>query len=368
MKNLLLMAAVVLGAGCGQGQPRAGSAAGGNPVPAIGAGVPAPGGGESFLFCTWNVDKRNAVDRFYDEGFADEAELRKLKFDRIASALLKMNDGRGPDIIACQEVESVRAAEMLTGVLNAKVKDPALRYKSFAMKNLDAGRHIAPCVISRLQQSQVFTKLHGRDLRILETRVYANGHELVIFATHWTSQLKQNDGGTGEGGRYNYARTLRQATAPIFKKNNNADVLICGDFNCTPDSKEVLDGLGARGDKAKVKPEDDPLLFDLLAGKPNAQFGTLWYNNAPLIYDHIVVSPGMLDGAGWRVEDETVRTVTDGLVRFGATRRQPWRFGDPSANMKPEERGYADHFPVVVRLTAAPPTPPPPPPAKDKKN
>ena len=53
----------------------------------------------------------------------------KIKPVHIANALMKMNGGRGPDIIACGEVESVRAAEMLTGVLNGRIKEPEQKYK-----------------------------------------------------------------------------------------------------------------------------------------------------------------------------------------------------------------------------------------------
>src|SRR5262245_49860727 len=100
------------------------------------------------FFCFWNVenlfddkdDPRNSTDEIYDNPFATNDALRTAKYDRIATALLKMNGGKGPDLIACAEVESVRAAELLVKALNAKIKDDALKYKSQAMKNLDAGR------------------------------------------------------------------------------------------------------------------------------------------------------------------------------------------------------------------------------------
>jgi hypothetical protein len=59
------------------------------------------------------------------------------------------------------------------------------------------------------------------------------------------------------------------------------------------------------------------------------------------------VSPGLLDAAGWSCEPDSVQTVTDGLIRPGATKRQPWRFGNRKDDA---HRGTSDHFPVTVRL------------------
>lgn len=349
----LLVAGAIVASGtvpsCGSGQPK--------------VVTPSSDGEATFLFCTWNVenlfddkkDKRNAIDTEYDTPFAEDAELRDLKFDRIASAFLKMNEGKGPDIIACLEVESVRAAEMLQGALNKKLKeakaDDKLQYKSVAMKNLDGGRHIAPCVITRLTITPQLTRMHGRQLRILECHVTVNGHDLCIMASHWTSQLKQRDGTDGDIGREKYAIAIYEAFREANKRNVDTDFLVCGDFNDTPDAEPVFKVLGAIGDRTKVKPTDkEPYFLNLMHGKDPAKFGTLWYNGKPLIYDHICASPGMLDGKGWSVEPDSIATISTGLMRAGATRREPFRFGSPAKEMKASERGWADHFPVVVKL------------------
>ena len=325
--------------------------------------TPVSDGETDFLFCTWNVenlfddkkDKRNSIDTEYDTPFAEDEALRNLKYDRIAGTLLKMNDGKGPDIIACVEVESIRAAEILQGTLNRKLKDAGaddkLQYRNVAMKNLDGGRHIAPCVITRLDMIPQLTKMHGRQLRILECHVTANGHDLCIIASHWTSQLRQRDGTDGDSGREKYATTIRQAFRDINARNIDSDFLVCGDFNDTPDAEPIAKVLGAIGDKNKVKPaEKEPHLLNLMADKDPAKFGTLWYSGKPKIYDHICVSPGLLDPKGWSVEPDSVATISAGLTRLGATRREPFRFGSPAKAMRESERGYSDHFPVVVKL------------------
>lgn len=324
-----------------------------------------PDGSGTFMFCFWNVenlfddkdDKRRDVDEEFDNPFANDEKLRQQKYDHLAEILLKMNGGKGPDILACAEVETVRAADLLKATLNKKLDDakadPKLKYTQVVMKNLDAGRHIAPCIITRLNVSHGFTKLHGYQLRILEGRLYVNGYELCIIASHWTSQLRQKDGSNGDGGRDKYSNTINRVFTDLAKKNPNTDFVVCGDFNDTPDSEPVLKGLHTTGNRNQVLPTDNnPFLLDLFAGKPADKFGTIWYNGRPLIYDHICVSPGMLDTEGWSCDPDSVKTYTDGLMR--GTRREPWRFGDPR---RPPigGRGYSDHFPVTVTLKLQPP-------------
>jgi endonuclease/exonuclease/phosphatase family metal-dependent hydrolase len=316
---------------------------------------PVAGPGE-YLFCFWNVenlfddqdDRRGPIDREYDDWFAHDAEARRHKLDRLTEALVRMNGGRGPDIFACCEVESLRAAELLKEALNARLPEGVTRYENVVMKEVAAGRHIAPAVITRLPVAADRTRLYGAKLRIVETHIAANDRELVLVAAHWTSQLQQREGGHGEEGREKYADQIHGAFRAMTLSNPDVDFLVCGDFNDTPDSEPVTRNLRATGDRNRVLArESEPLLLDLLAGKDPRQFGTLFYDGRPLIYDHICVSPGMLDEVGWSCDPESVYVVTDGLIRPGSTVRRPWRFG----NQKDDEpRGYSDHFPVMVRL------------------
>lgn len=327
------------------------------------ATAPQPTGARPVSFCFWNVenlfddkdDRRNRIDEQYDNPFAEDAALRQLKLDRLAEALLKMNGGKGPDIIAFAEVESVRAAELLMGTLNKSIRNPADRYKTVLMKNLDAGRHISTGVITRLAVSYTATRLHGGNLRILETHIFENGHDLCVIASHWTSKLRQEDGSQGDSGRSKYARTISEVIGRIAEKKPECDLLVCGDFNDSPESPQLTNGLRAVGDRRKVvKSSENPFLLSLMANKDPKQFGTIWYNGQPMIYDHICVSPGLLDGDGWACDADSVKTVTEGLIRPGATRREPWRFGDPQRDLRESDRGFSDHFPVTVNLSVMP--------------
>jgi hypothetical protein len=83
----------------------------------------------------------------------------------------------------------------------------------------------------------------------------------------------------------------------------------------------------------------------LSAGKDAKHFGTHYYKGWH-IFDQIVVAPGMLDQKGWSCDPDSLRVVND-LHRAKDKQKRPWRFGGAAEK---GERGYSDHFPVLVRL------------------
>jgi endonuclease/exonuclease/phosphatase family metal-dependent hydrolase len=301
----------------------------------------------SYLFCFWNVEnlfddhvdgRIQAADKEFDVWFAEDAKTRRLKYEHIAEAVLKMNDGKGPDILALAEVETIRAAELLQEELNQKLDEP-LRYKHLLMKDAHGGRNINTAILTRLPVDGDRTRLLGRRLRILEGHIKVNGHDLIVIASHWTSRVS-DEGGEG---RDKYADQIYGAYKGMHKSNPKVDLLICGDFNDPPDAESVAHHLHATEDKDKVlKSSSELLLLNLMAGKSPREFGTHfhkeWY-----IFDQFVVSPGMLDDEGWSCDPDSIRTEN----KFTAQRNgHPKAFG----NGKHGDRGYSDHFPVTVRL------------------
>lgn len=318
--------------------------------------APAPPGTVVFMF--WNLenlfddrdDKRNSIDDPYDDWFAQDAEARKLKYDHLAEIIVKVNDGKGPDVFAGVEVESLRAAELLKDALNARLPSGTAKYEHVVMKELtaNAGRYMAPCVISKIPLDSARTKLLGsNNLRILETRLTENQAELCLVVSHWTSQ-RSDDGSRKGSGRDKYATTIYEEYERVMKDNADADFLVCGDFNTPPDSEVVTHELHMTGRRDDVAPaKTNPKLFGLLSDKSPEKFGTHYYSK-PLIYDQIGVSPGLLDDKGWSCDPDSVQVPTDGMIRDKARVRRPWRFGDKNEN--PQGRGYSDHFPVIVNL------------------
>jgi endonuclease/exonuclease/phosphatase family metal-dependent hydrolase len=305
-----------------------------------------------YLFCHWNVenffddklDKRHhKADKEFDEWFAGDKQALQLKLDKLTEALLKMNGGKGPDILAICEVESPRAADLLMEALNKKL-EARWHYQHVLMKDLNAGRHIAPAILTRLPVAKDKTRLHGKMLRILEGHIVLDGKELVVLATHWTSRIQA----TSEASRDHYADTIYGVFKEMYARNPKVDVIVCGDFNDTPHDDSVVKHLHGSSDLAEVKRGGPlPLLYNLFGDKDAAKgYGTHYYKGKWFIFDQILVSPDMLDGSAWVCDRGSVQTFNS-LYRPGDTHRAPWRFGDENFG---GVRGYSDHFPVTVKL------------------
>src|SRR5205823_22455 len=167
--------------------------------------------------------------------------------------------------------------------------------------------------------------------------------ELIVLASHWTSRLKEGN----DKGRADYADKIYGAANAIYHANPNADVVISGDFNDTPQDVSVTQHLHGAADPRAVRSASGQLqLLNLFGDKDAAAgFGTLYYNRW-YIFDQILVSPGMLDNAGWACDPASTRTVNN-LVKPGDRHQRPWRFG---GEKETGPRGYSDHFPVTVQL------------------
>jgi endonuclease/exonuclease/phosphatase family metal-dependent hydrolase len=318
------------------------------------AATAAPG---DYLFCFWNtenffddkVDGENREpDKLFDTWFGEDPDVFQHKLVNLTTVLASMNRGRGPDILAIAEAESERAAQLLAESLSKAVK-PAPPYKHVLFRDPKGGRHIATAVITRLPVVADRTRLHGRRLRILETHVDVNGHDLVVMATHWTSRVSDDEG----EGRERYADLIYGRFKAMYKSNPQVCMLVCGDFNDNPDDRSVTDALRATGDLDAVRAGGgEPMLYNLFAktwqenkDRPlKEKVGTHYYRGHPYIFDQIVVSPGLLGGGGWTCLVDTAQVYKQ---KFVDPRGHPLRFGAPRDR---GERGVSDHFPVTVRL------------------
>jgi endonuclease/exonuclease/phosphatase family metal-dependent hydrolase len=318
-------------------------------------GAPAPGA-QSYLFCFWNAenffdDKVNGwktePDRAFDTWFARDPKAFQLKVEHLTEVLAALNDRKGPDILALAEVETERAAEVLTESLNRAVGRRAPPYKHVLMKNPHGGRNIATAIITRLDVDGPRTQLLGKRQRILEGHIEANGHDLVVLATHWTSRVSDK---AGEG-RKKYADQIYGRFLAMYKRNPRVDLLVCGDFNDNPDDPSVTEHLQATGDLDKVRQGGDrPSLFNLFAKRwerDRAGPGTHYYRGKQYIFDQIVLSPGLLDETGWSWDGNPAQIVR----QLADAKGHPLSFGREKDKKR---RGASDHFPVTVRLNVAP--------------
>ncbi len=336
---------LIVAAGCGATAPE--------PLPTTG----------EYLFCFWNTENffdnkingwHNEPDKDLDRWFADNQALFEQKVKNLTEVLAALNDGRGPDILALAEVETDSgAAEALKESLNKAIKSGTPRYRHILMKNLHGGRNIVTAILTRLPVIADRTQLLGKRHRILEGHIEVEGRDLAVLATHWTSRVSDKEG----EGRDKYADQIYGRFRALHRTNPNVSLLICGDFNDNPDDASVTKHLHATGDLDRVKANGDPpLLYDLFANlwaeKRGEGIGSHYYRGKAMLYDQLVVSPGMVNGlGGWQCRVETAQIVKHRfVVPRGRNKGNPLAFGTEKDKVPLAERGVSDHLPVTVRL------------------
>ena len=319
----------------------------------------------TYLFCSWNVENffdDNDDPKIGDKSedwFGQNPEMFRLKVQHLAEALLMMNDGRGPDIMALYEVESERSMNALKDALNERlVADGKAesKYETVLFLGDHFGRHFGPGILTRLPVQKDRTHKYGepKNGRNLEGHLFVNGHELTVLAAHWTSRVeRRGKGGSGEdhanaARRMSYAKDQYGRFRAILTANPDADVLLCGDFNDEFSDASMQEGLHAAATDGEMRSADGevrPLaLFAHLSANSEAK-GTIYYRRTWSTFDHICVSRGLLDDRGWTCDPNTAAIFAPSKLRHGSS-GEPFRFGDAKA----ADRGYSDHFPVAVRL------------------
>jgi hypothetical protein len=85
--------------------------------------------------------------------------------------------------------------------------------------------------------------------------------------------------------------------------------------------------------------------------RSGSKVGTHFYRGKGNIFDHIVVSPALVNGqGGWQCDVDSAHIVKH---RFMA-RGKPLAFGTARDKVPLAERGVSDHLPVTVRLKVTP--------------
>jgi endonuclease/exonuclease/phosphatase family metal-dependent hydrolase len=321
------------------------------------AGTPAAAG--DYLFCFWNTENffdgkvngwKTEPDKEFDTWFGEHPHVFAEKVKKLTEVLAPLNDGKGPDILALAEVESdSEAAETLLASLNKAIKPGAAPYKHVLKKSLHGGRNIVTAILTRLPVVADRTQLLGRRQRILEGHIEVAGQDLAVLATHWTSRVSDEKG----EGRDKYADVIYGRFRAMYEANPNISLLVCGDFNDNPDDPSVREHLHAIADRNKVKRGGEPpLLFDLFAPlweENPGKVGSHFYRGHAYIFDHLVVSPGMVNGkGGWQCRPDTARIITHHVMD---KKGHPYRFGTEKDKTPLEARGPSDHLPVTVQLT-----------------
>ena len=171
---------------------------------------------------------------------------------------------------------------------------------------------------------------------ILYSKNLINKDTLHIFVNHWPSRRGGKE--ASEPKRIYVAEFLREKVDSILKTNNNAKIIITGDFNDEPTDSSIYYYLKAHSDTSF---NDKGVLFNYMYEKKNNGEGSYKYRYEWNMLDQIIISKGLYNSKNkatilkedWLLkEDERYTGKTIYRTYYGP------RY----------QGGFSDHLPVFL--------------------
>jgi len=267
----------------------------------------------------------------------------ELKLTNLARVIGDMNSGQGPDVLGLCEIENRAVLELLVKHLDKMGRKYEIVHEdSPSYRGIDCALLYDSKTV-KLDRSGIHTvkKFATRD--ILEARFTSGGKPFFVFVNHWPSRYN------ADSHRIEVATVLRKRVDQLLKSNADVDFVILGDLNDTPANVSVGKTLRTWGNPDELRP--GVLFNSMWKFHAKGGAGTYVYKNKWDVLDHIILSPGMLDGqcVDW-VRDSTRRVMADYQIFIS---KNPGSIPRPSRSYLGPRffgNGYSDHLPVECRL------------------
>ena len=270
-------------------------------------------------------------------------EILDMKLDHMAEIIFDLN----ADILGLCEIENRKVLQMLNENYPEKSYS-IVHYESPDLRGIDA---------ALLYDAEKFTIVDSYPIVIpfgdeAPTRdiLYINGTfneaTLHIFVNHWPSNYSGLERGTRR--RSVVANVVRKTLDKILMEDDNANIILMGDFNESPISIAVKDVLNTTINQEEV--DDNPYqLWNTMAhimGVENG--GTYKYRGNDNVIDQFIVSKGLIDENGLELYPTSVRVLNKDKYRQqeGDFTGYPFRFWVGNNLLG----GYSDHMAIYCKL------------------
>jgi len=314
---------------------------------------------QDFTFVFYNVE--NLFDIYDDEHINDEEftpEGQKNwnydryieKIDHISRVLTGIGEWKLPAIVGLCEIENRKVLLDLIDHRLLKEQDyEVIHQNSPDRRGIDVALLYDKNVFSPLVsvwyeiRFKTDTGLRTRDILYVKGEIYQKD-TIHVFINHWPSRWGGIEATVPK--RVETARQLKEVTDSIFAADNEANILIAGDFNDTPADSSLIKVLNAADDLGEGAEYLINLMYPIhMEGKE----GTLKYRENWEIYDQIIVSSSLM-----KLENSRLSLSGPYIYRPDFLITEDERY----LGMKPFRTysgpkyhgGFSDHLPVFVRF------------------
>jgi endonuclease/exonuclease/phosphatase family metal-dependent hydrolase len=315
----------------------------------------------------WNLENLFAVESYADRvpWLADELknelkgwseEVLKRKISNLAGIISKVNDGKGPDIIGCCEIENESVLKRLTGALVQLGRNYKVAHKDTKDKRgidvafiFDGARYEWDEKIFSLE---IMKRTATRDLVQINLKTKSLHNDFTLIGAHFPSR----SGGQYESEpfRIMVGETLSywiKRTIEIKKEQVgivNIPIIVMGDFNDEPFNRSIKEyALAVEDAKILENAKEVDYLFNPMWELKGKSLNSYTYGNQKMIIDQLMVSKSIA------VHKKPFKIKEINIISYeGMTKGEyntPVRFSRPSCKDY-NPAGYSDHLPVNMIL------------------
>ena len=307
--------------------------------------------GETIKIAFWNVE--NLFDLIDDPHTNDNEfaingrknvtqEIYDLKLKNMAEVI----DALDTDILGLCEIENRFVLKELNSAVARDYK--IIHYDSPDNRGIDVALLYDPKKLTVTHSEPVTVTLPtGRPTRdILYVNATFAQTDLHLFVNHWPSKY----GGAEKSIplRAVAGRTLRIKVESILSQDSNAEIVIMGDLNDEPIDPSVTMHLGATMELDQIGMNDQILWNAMQTWHRNSNGSTYKYGGNDMVYDHLILSTGLVDDIGLKLVKNSVGVFDGEKYRQhgGKYDGYPFRFWAGNRLLG----GYSDHMPVYLKI------------------
>ena len=299
------------------------------------------------------IDDPNINDEEFLPQGANQWNTEKYlnKLHNMAYAISTIGTDWSPDglaILGVSEIENRTVLEDL--VIQPEIKDrnyQIVHYDSPDRRGVDVGLLYNPKYFKLVSSKSYRTIVPDQPDFITRDQLLVSGlfdGEMMHFIVmHWPSRY----GGEKRSlpGRIAAAELCRHIADSILREDQNAKIIMMGDYNDYPDNKSITNYLRASGNMNDLR---DGEFFNPMYDLHKKGYGTNYYRDVPGVLDQTILTPGLLptDYETYQFKNAKVHNKEFLKQHGGRYNGYPFRTFAGGVWMG----GYSDHFPVYVIL------------------
>lgn len=275
----------------------------------------------------------------------------KIKLKNIAKVIVDLN----PDILALQEIESLRALKDL----RQELKNRGLYFQYYAIAD-KKNTTVKVALLSKYPFSyskELQVNYSYKYRNILETKFLIQGQELYVFINHWKSK------GGPESERIVSAKALLKRVKEIGHEKN---IILLGDFNSHYEEHKiflhkrrhndtngktginhVLKTLCATSKASDVSLKED-CFYNLWYDQKERERYSYIYKKEKEALDNIIISPSLLQQKGISYK---VGSISYFKPSYLLNNENIYRWQSRGKNPRKHlGKGYSDHLPIKAEF------------------